>query len=149
MLNPLRGVILSDNLKAFVIKADRYDPDFNEVCVQLADCYRLDLQAARPRKPKDKASVENAVRTAYTRLYAPLRDRTFYSLEQINTGLREQLTLHQRLAFQARAGTRLSCFKEHELPLLSPLPTAPFLLKKTVRAKVHISHALTPLVHSV
>ena len=129
-------VLLSDNLKAFVIKADRYDPDFNDVCVQLANHYRVDLQAARPRRPKDKASVENAVRIAYTRLFAPLRDRTFHSLEQLNGGLGEQLAQHQNIAFQARPGTRLSCFTEHELPLLRPLPTGPFLLKKTVRAKV-------------
>ncbi len=150
-------VILSDNLKAFVIKADRYDPDFNDVCIQLASHYGVDLQAARPRRPKDKASVENAVRIAYTRLYAPLRDRTFHSLEQLNGGLGEQLAEHQNIDFQARPGTRLSCFTEHELPLLRPLPTGPFLLKKTVRAKVQrtyhvmlrISPCLTPLFHSI
>lgn len=129
-------VILSDNLKAFVIKSDRYDPDFNDVCVQLANHYGVDLQAARAYKPKDKASVENAVRTAYTRLYAPLRDRTFHSLSQINAGLRERLTEHQNRDFQNRDGTRLSCFSDNELSLLRPLPTAPFLLRKTVRAKV-------------
>jgi transposase len=132
----LPKVILSDNLKAFVIKSDRYDPDFNDVMVQLANYYHLDLQAARAYKPKDKASVENAVGTAYTRLYAPLRDRTFHSIAEINAGLLEQLTEHQNRDFQNRDGTRLSCFTEHELPLLRPLPTSPFLLKKTVSAKV-------------
>jgi transposase len=129
-------VILSDNLKAFVIKSDRYDPDFNDVCVQLGNHYQLDLQAARAYKPKDKASVENAVRIAYTRLYAPLRNQIFHSIEEINAGLREQLAEHQTRDFTAREGTRLSCFTEQELPLLGPLPTAPFRLKKTVRAKV-------------
>lgn len=47
----LPKVLLSDNLKAFVIKADRYDPDFNDVMTQLAEHYQLDLQATRPRKP--------------------------------------------------------------------------------------------------
>jgi transposase len=132
----LPKVILSDNLKAFVIKSDRYDPDFNDVMVQLANYYHIDLQVARAYKPKDKASVENAVRTAYTRLYAPLRDRTFHSLSEINAGLREQIKEHQNRDFHKRDGTRLSCFTEHELPLLRPLPTAPFLLKKTVSSKV-------------
>jgi transposase len=132
----LPKVVLSDNLKAFVIKSDRYDPDFNDVMVQLANHYRVDLQAARVRKPKDKASVENSVSTAYTRLYAPLRNQVFHSLAEVNAGLRQQLREHQNRDFQNREGTRLSCFTEHELPLLSPLPTAPFLLKKTVSAKV-------------
>ena len=87
-------------------------------------------------KPKDKASVENAVSTAYTRLYAPLRNQTFHSLAEVNAGLGQQLVEHQNRDFQNREGTRLSCFTEHELPLLGSLPTAPFLLKKTVRAKV-------------
>lgn len=129
-------VILSDNLKAFVIKSDRYDPDFNDICVQLGTHYGLDLQAARPRKPKDKASVENAVRTAYSRLYAPLRDRTFYSLQELNAALKEQLVEHQNRDYTKRQGSRLSCFTEQELPLLRPLPTTSFLIKKTVRAKV-------------
>ena len=132
----LPKVVLSDNLKAFVIKSDRYDPDFNDVMVQLANHYHIDLQVARAYKPKDKASVENAVRTAYTRMYAPLRDRTFHSLSEINAGLREQIAEHQNRDFHKRDGTRLSCFTEYELPLLRPLPTAPFLLKKTVSAKV-------------
>jgi transposase len=69
----LPKVILLDNLKAFVIKSDHYDPDFNDVMVQLANHYHIDLKAARAYEPKDKASVENAVGTAYTPLYAPLR----------------------------------------------------------------------------
>jgi transposase len=40
----LPKVILSDNLKAFVIRADRYEPDFNDICVQLANHYQFDLQ---------------------------------------------------------------------------------------------------------
>lgn len=129
-------VLLSDNLKAHVIKADRYDPVFNDVMVQLAEHYGLDLQATRPRKPKDKASVENAVRIAYTRLYAPLRDRVFHSPEAINAALLQQCKVHQDIPFQRREGTRRSCFEAHEKPVLRSLPTTPFVLKKTVRAKV-------------
>lgn len=132
----LPKVILSDNLKAFVIKSDRYDPDFNDICVQLAAHYHIDIEAARVRKPKDKASVENSVRTSYTRLYAPLRNQVFHSLAEINIGLREQVEAHQNRSFQKREGSRLSYFTEFELPLLAPLPTVLFLLKKTVRAKV-------------
>ena len=66
--------ILSDNLKSYVVKSDRYDPEFNELCVQLASHYNIDLKATRVRKPKDKASVENAVKIIYSRIYAPLQN---------------------------------------------------------------------------
>lgn len=132
----LPQVILSDNLKAFVIRADRYEPDFNDVCVQLANHYQLDLQATRVAKPKDKAGVEGAVRVAYSRLYAPLRDRTFYSIDEINGALRGQLELHQDRPFQKRRGTRREIFQTYERPRMRSLPSTPFLLKTTVRAKV-------------
>lgn len=132
----LPKVILSDNLKAFVIRADRYEPDFNDVCVQLASHYQLDLQATRVASPKDKASVEGAVRIGYSRLYAPLRDRTFYSIEEINSALGEQLEVHQNRPFQKRPGCRREIFETYERPQMRPLPNEPFLLKTTVRAKV-------------
>jgi transposase len=39
---------------------------------------------ARPRRPKDKPLVESAVRDVYRHVFAPLRNRTFYSLEELN-----------------------------------------------------------------
>lgn len=132
----LPKVILSDNLKAFVIRADRYEPDFNDVCVQLANHYQLDLQATRVASPKDKASVEGAVRISYSRLYAPLRDRTFYSIDEINSALQEQLEDHQNRPFKKRPGCRREIFEAHERPKMRLLPNEPFLLKTTVKAKV-------------
>ncbi len=129
-------VILSDNLKAFVIKANRYDPDFNDVCVQLATHYGVDLQAARAAKPKDKASVENAVGIAYRRLYAPLRERTFHSIESINKALVEQLNIHNQIPFQKKDGSRSELFRTLEYPLMKALPTHDFTLTTTIHAKV-------------
>jgi transposase len=52
--------ILSDNLKSYVSRANRYEPDFNELCVQLSAHYQVDLQATRVAKPRNKASAENS-----------------------------------------------------------------------------------------
>ncbi len=56
---------------------NRYSP---RQWVFLVHNYGLTVMAARVRKPRDKASVENAVGVAYKRIYAPLRDHVFYSL---------------------------------------------------------------------
>ena len=45
---------------------------------------------ARVRQARDKALVENAVRLAYQRIYAPLRDRTFHSLDELNAAIRDR-----------------------------------------------------------
>jgi hypothetical protein len=132
----LPKVILSDNLKAFVIRADRYEPDFNDVCFQLANHYQFDLQAARVASPKVKASVEGAVHIAYGRLYAPLRNHTFYSIDETNTALSQQLEELQDRPFQKRPGCRREILQTYELPEMRPLPSEPFLLKSTVQAKV-------------
>ena len=129
-------VIVSDNLRAFVKRADRYEPDFTDACVQLANHYGLELQAARVRKPKDKASVEGAVRVVYQRVFAPLRDRTFTSLESLNAALRDQLDVLADRPFQKRPGSRRQAFEESERAQLRPLPTQAFELRTTTRAKV-------------
>lgn len=128
--------ILSDNLKAFVARPERYEPEFNELCVQLAAHYGCGLEAARPGKPKDKASVENMVSTVYKRVYAPLRDDTFYSLSGLNYAIAEAVAAHNRLPFQKRPGSRLSCFEAEEKPLLQALPSHRFEAKKSTCAKV-------------
>ena len=128
--------LLSDNLKAYVVTADRYEPNYNELTVQLANHYGIDLQATRVRKPKDKGSVENMVSTVYTRLYAPLRNETFYSIEQINEAFAKKLAIHNTEPYQKRPGNRKEAFEKYEQPLLKDLPCDPFELKKKTRAKI-------------
>jgi len=132
--------IVSDNLKAFVVKSDKYEPTFNDVIIQLGDHYELDLQATRPYRPKDKAAVEGAVKTVYTRLFAPLRSTVFHSPEEINIALIPLLHDHNKRPFQRREGSRTEIFLTSEKPLLRPLPSTPFLTKTTVSAKVNLSY---------
>lgn len=94
---------------------------------------------ARPRRPKDKAIVESSVRDVYRHIFAPLRNRTFYSLGELNQAIREQLdALHDR-PFQNWEGSRREQFEQ---PALQPLPSEPFLIKKyaslTIRNNCHI-----------
>lgn len=135
-LGCLPKVILSDNLKSYVIKADRYDPHFNDLCVQLAAHYQLDLDATRAGKPKDKASVENMVSTTYRRVYAPLRKEIFYSIEQLNAAISKQLIIHNQSPYQKKEGCRQSVFEQHEKPVMRQLPCDLFEVKKTVQAKI-------------
>ena len=132
----LPKVILCDNLKSFVTKADKYEPDFNELCIQLATHYQLDLQATRVRKPKDKASVENLVSTIYTRIYAPIRDEIFHSLSELNEAITYQLNDHNNRPYQQKHGCRLSEYTAIEYPEMKDLPSDSFEIKKTTRSKV-------------
>lgn len=127
--------ILSDNLKAYVIRADRYEPKFNDLCVQLAAHYNIHLQATRAAKPKDKASVENMVSTVYTRIYAPLRNEIYHSEAELNAAILLQLNKHNNLPYQKKEGTRKSMFEAYALPVMRDLPSELFELKKSTSAK--------------
>lgn len=135
-LGALPKVILSDNLKAYVVRPDRYEPTFTQLCEQLGAHYQIDLQAARVATPKDKASVENAVTQMYRRIYAPLRDQIFHSIEALNAGIRSQLHLHNTQPYQKKDGTRQSLFEQYELPQMRSLPADLFEVKKIAHAKV-------------
>ncbi len=129
-------IILSDNLKSYVTRADRYEPKFNELCSQLGAHYGIDLQATRVAKPKDKASVENMVSTVYNRIYGPLRNAIFHSLEDLNEAISGQLKDHNAKDYQKKQGSRQSIFEEFEQPVMRDLPPDLFEIKKTTRAKV-------------
>jgi transposase len=127
---------LSDNMKQFVFKSNRYEPVFSNTCEQWSVYYSTTLSATRVAKPKDKPSVENLVHLTYMRIYAPLRDKTFYSLQELNEQIFKCLHEHNRMPFQKRSYSRYERFIEDELPLLKPLPAEPFILKHTTSAKV-------------
>jgi len=128
--------VLSDNMKQYVRKSNRYEPVFTEICEQWSLYYNTTLSAARVSKPKDKPSVENTVHLAYMRIYAPLRNEAFYSLKELNQGILARLDVHHHALFQKRSYSRLDRFVQEEQSLLKSLPAEPFLLKHTSMAKV-------------
>ncbi len=135
--------VKSDNMKQVVTKSCRYEPAFSAAFQQWALHYNVTLLATRVAKPKDKAAVENHVKIAYQRLYAPLRDKQFYSLKELNMALAEQLHAHNNKLLQNRDYSRTQRFEKEEKPLMSTLPSSPFELKHQVTAKVQRNYHIT------
>ncbi|MBU4273900.1 IS21 family transposase [Candidatus Parcubacteria bacterium] len=128
--------VLSDNMKQFVDKASRYEPRFNEMAQQWSVYYNTTLSAARVRKPKDKPSVEKEVHNSYLRIFAPLRNTIFYSLQELNYSIFEQLDKHNATPMQRYGSSRKERFEQQEKYLLKPLPLTEFVVKQEVKAKV-------------
>ncbi len=135
-LGGLPKVILSDNLKSYVYKADRYEPEFTELCRQFSMHYGLELDAARVAKPKDKASVERHVGIMYNQVLGPLRRDTFFSIPQINEAFAKQVEVLNNKKLQGKSYSRKEKFEQEEKPLLDSLPTTLFEIKKSTIAKV-------------
>jgi len=128
--------IVPDNLKAAVIKADRYEPTLNEALSDLANHYGTTIYPTRSRKPRDKSWVENIVRTVYSRVFAPLRNETFHSLGELNRAVWQALEKHNNTNFQGEDFNRRQRFEQQEQQHLSPLPVERYELKQYRNQKV-------------
>ncbi len=140
------GVPLSlktDNMKQVVTRSSRYEPLFTEALQQWALHYNITLLATRVARPKDKGAVENEVKIAYQRIYAPLRDEIFYYPAQLNEAVNKQLALHNEKLFQLKDHSRLQQFNLEEKLLLQPLPAEEFVIRHRILAKVQKNYHIT------
>jgi transposase len=130
-------VLVPDNLKTGVTKANYYEPDLNETYKSLANHYGAIILPARVRKPKDKAKVEKCVQMVEQLIIGGLRNRQFKSLAELNIAIKEVVARANEKSFQKRPGSRKELFEKDEKPLLKALPSTPFLYFETKEAKVH------------
>jgi len=137
-------MLVPDNLKTGVDHAgDWYTPQINRTYRELAEHYNTAVVPARVRKPKNKSSAEGTVGVVSTRIIAALRNRKFFSLDELNRAIRQKLDEHNNTPFTKREGSRYSVFQSQEKAFLHKLPTARFELAQwkvaTVQYNYHIS----------
>lgn len=128
--------IISDNMKQWVIRTCKYEPTFPELLEQWALHNKVGLLATRPGRPKDKPSVENQVLISYRRVFALLRNESFYSLDELNRAILKKVDEHHHLNFQKKSYSRMNLFETEEKPLLQPLAAQSFELSHYTKAKV-------------
>jgi transposase len=128
--------IVSDNLKAAVIKANRYEPDINRILADFANHYCTAVLPARAYKPKDKALVENQVNLIYTRVYARLRNMQFFDIDTLNEAIALMVKEHNQTRMQQKPYSREERFIAEELPQLIKLPKEKFEVKNYRELKV-------------
>jgi transposase len=131
-------LVVPDNPRTAVNRACRYEPDLNRTYHEMALHYGVAVMPARPRKPRDKAKVENGVLLAERWIIAALRHHRFHTLPDLNTAIAELLEKLNHRPFRKRPGSRASLFAELDRPALQPLPTERYILAhwKTVRASI-------------
>jgi transposase len=95
---------------------------------------------ARKRRPKDKAKVEGAVLLVERWILAVLRNRTFYSLADLNEAIDELLEKLNNRPFKRMEGSRRSVFEAYERATLQALPSTLFIVGIFKRARVHIDY---------
>ncbi|MBA7581558.1 hypothetical protein ES708_23464 [subsurface metagenome] len=76
----------------------------------------------------------------YQRIFAPLRNITFFSLQELNEAIWEKLERHNNAFFQRRNISRRKLFEQIEKEELQPLPVERYELKHYQIAKVEFNY---------
>jgi len=122
------AILVPDQLKSAVTKSDWCEPELNATYAEMAQHYGVAVVPARPGKPRDKAKVEACVQVAQRWIVACLRNRRFFSLEELNAAIGELLEVLNTRPFQKLEGCRRSAFESIDRPAMKPLPPQPYEL---------------------
>jgi transposase len=136
-------ILVPDNLKTGVEKADWYTPVINKTYHEMAEHYGIAVIPARVRKPKDKPNAEGTVNIVSTWILAALRNHRFFSLEELNQTMFQKLDEINSRSFQKKPGNRYSAFLDEEKSSLLPLPVTAYELAAWKVATVHINYHIS------
>ena len=122
--------IVPDNLKSAVTRTDRHEPIINDEFAAFAEFYNCAVFPARPRHPKDKALVENAVKLIYRSIYKDVEGLIFHDLESLNAAIRKSLDEFNSRQMAGRKQSRMELFIEMEKDYLQPLPAQRYQMRQ-------------------
>jgi len=134
------AAVIPDNEKTGVTSPCRYDPDLNPVYAAWAEHYDTTVMPTRPRKPRDKALVENAVLNAQRWILAALRNHVFFSVGQANQAIADKLVDYNERPLKKLGISRRELFEQLDWPALEPLPLKRFEPFEWSRPTVNIDY---------
>jgi len=139
-------LLIPDNLRSGVSRAHRYEPDLNPTYHDLADHYGVAVLPTRVRRPRDKAKAEVAVQVVERWILAALRNRTFFSLDELNAAIAKLLERLNTRPFRKLPGSRRTQFELLDQPALRPLPSSPYVFAEWKRVRVNLLCGVPPYV---
>jgi transposase len=134
------SVVVPDNPRSAVNKPCRYEPELNDAFREMAAHFGCAVIPARVRRPKDKSKVECAVGVVTKWVFARLRKRDFFSLEELRQAIRPLLEDLNNRPFKKLPGSRRTAFENIDKPALKPLPQEPYEYFEIHKAPVGIDH---------
>ncbi|MDQ4105451.1 MAG: IS21 family transposase [Actinomycetota bacterium] len=127
-------VVIPDNVKAIVDRADATDPRLNDAFREYAQARGFAVDPARVRHPRDKPRVERSVHYVQSNFFAGEEFRDLADCQA------RAATWCAQTAGQRIHGTTcrqpLVVFNAEEQPVLWPAPTQPFAIPVYTRPKV-------------
>ena len=148
-------ILVPDNLRVGVTKADRYEPQLQRSYEEMAAHFGIAVIPARPFRPRDKPKAELTVLLVCRWVLARLRHQRFFSLEELNAAIRPLLNELNERPFQKLPGSRRSMFESLDRPAMRPLPSSAYVYAewKRVRAAfdyhVDVDHHYYSVPHAL
>ncbi len=133
-------VLVPDQLRSAVSRPCRYEPEVNRSYQELARHYGAVVIPARPGKAKDKARVESMVQVAQRWILARLRNRTFFSLEELNAAIAVLLEDLNDRKMQKIGKSRRELWEQLDRPALTPLPAVRYEQAEWRTCRVNIDY---------
>ena len=132
-------------------KASFYDPEINRSYGRMTAHYDVGVLPARPKKPRDKASVEAGVRFAQTYILGRLRNETFFSLDEANEAIRLVMTQMNTRPMRKLGVSRADLLESLDRPALKELPETEYEYAewKLVRAGIDYHVEIESFYYSV
>ncbi|CDI28045.1 IS21 family transposase [Acinetobacter pittii] len=118
--------VITDNLKAAVIRRSKGHIYLNAGLMDLAEHYGFAIIPARPYKPKDKSLAEVSVKIIQMGVLARLRNRKFFSLDELNSAIQPLLHDINHKTTKRFQQSRYDRFMSIDAPALQPLPATAF-----------------------
>mgnify|MGYP000347907834 FL=1 len=138
--NGVTEVLVPDNLKSAVTRANWYEPDINESYQDMADHYGTVVLPARPYKPKDKSKAELSVKLVQRWILARLRHIKFFSLHELNEAIWELLDDLNNRKMRHLGKSRRELFEALDQPALKALPDRTYIYRDFKDCKVNIDY---------
>lgn len=139
-LNGVMAILVPDNLRSGIKKSCRYEPTINPAFQELSEHYGTCVIPGRVRKPRDKAKAENGVLQAQRWILAVLRNRTFYSLAEINAAIADCRTRLNEKVMRGYGKSRQELFNELDKPVLKELPGTPYEWAEWVKFRLGVDY---------
>jgi transposase len=134
------ALVVSDNLRTGVSRACRYEPGINATYAECLTHYGSAALPTRVGRPQDKAKVESAVQVTQRWILARLRNRTFFSLSELNAAIRALLEDLNTRRFRKLPGTRRSQYETLDRPALLALPAERYELAEWRKVRPNLDY---------
>ena len=136
-------LLIPDNLKTGIVKNTKYETIINRSYQELAEYYGTAIVPCRVKRPQDKSLAEGSVKYVSTWIIAALRNRKFFSMQEIRDAVKEKLEELNNYPFKKREGNRNTAYLEEEKSFMKPLPLTPYEPAVWSTAKVQQDYLIT------